>query len=130
MAHLYKIGINFRRILNKYHYIILNYTSGLQHQDIFHYLLVSFTLLKQLVNNAQFLNIISLSFLSASPSALIVPPLITVMVPLICMYASLYLHQLELNIVVAIVIVYFNLIFCPKFGWLICNVLSNKLIIF
>ena len=41
-AHLYHVSINSQLFPNNYHCILLNYTSGLQQQDLLHYLLVLF----------------------------------------------------------------------------------------
>ena len=74
--------------LNNNYYITLNYTSTLQHQNLWHRLLVCcFISIMQSVKGTWFLNIISLSFLSAAAAAAASVP---------CTITKVCLHQIYL----------------------------------
>ena len=81
LVHLYNIDINFLMFLNNHHCILLNYTFALQYQDLWHYLLVLFILLTQLVNRAQYLNTTPLLFLFAVIASVSDPCPATVVLP-------------------------------------------------
>ena len=76
--------------LTNYHYILLNYTSVLQHQHLWRQsMYVLFILLIQSVKGGQLLlNIDCLFSLSVVLNAVVVPTPTTVMDPLTSIYAS------------------------------------------
>ena len=90
VAYLCNISIKFQMVLNNDHFILLNYTLTLQHQDLLHYLLACdlFRHYIQSLNSTQFLNITCLLFLSACLAAAVALPLKAVTALLTSMYAS------------------------------------------
>ena len=70
LIHLYNIAMNFLVFLKNYCYILLNHTLALQHQDLWHCLLLCYLFHLQSVYGAQLLNIVPLSLLSVPVAAI------------------------------------------------------------